>query len=342
MRRTSGIVLALAVLGCSEEHKAPVPAPAAPAKATEPEPAPTPRHRTELVAASPERGLSEYYYSGQLRTTLSETPSISPVLTTDDSMVVFLGSSDRSVRRYELASSRESVIARIPDIRDAPGGQRCQRDEPPPLESQVPADGGLRLSADETKACVELRERCGKVDVAARLVVDVGTGTASFASAGEEDPCTAASAEPEPTPGPYRVTRGHLYELHPDGSKTALLQVGDPAGSRELVSPTGKWQVFSDLLGSGEHGHRSLFMLDTEHGDIYSLAPGPWRPAIAPGNLLHLRDVETLSVVGASAVRWLPGHDILTVDTISVFPGAHIDDLGYVTAQASTKAANIE
>lgn len=337
--------MALLALGCRDNSDAPPPAPraatASPA-AVEPKPKVPARHRSELVAASPERGLSEYYYSGQLRETLSETPSIHPVLSADDSRVLFLATSDRSLRSYAFATGIESTLVTIPDIKEAPGGERCQRDEPPPLETQVPGARGLRLSADESTACIELREQCGAHEVTARLVVNLGARTAAFASGSDADPCTAPASEGAPTPGPYVVSRGHLYEVHATGERTALLQVGDPAGARELFSPSGKWQLFSDLIGASEHGHRSLFMLDTHNGSIYSLAPGPWRPAIAPGNLLHLRDVETLSVVGSSALGWLPGHDILTVDTIAVFPGEHIDDLGYVTALAHPKPENIE
>ena len=327
----------VAIPGCADGETT-APAQQRPPATVAKEKTPPPPHRSELVAASPERGLSEYYFSGQLRTTLSDTPAAHPVLTADDSKVYFLGVEDRSLRRFRFRDRNETVVATLPDITALPEAQQCRVGEIPPRQAQVRAWADVRLSNTETAASVTLREPCKGREVEVRLVVDLESGAVQAQESTTENPCQVPEAPPVVGAGPYRVEKGHLYQISTDGMATSLLQVGDPAGERELSSPSGKWQLFSDPIGTGGHGHRSLFMLDTEHGDIYSLAPGRWRPAIARGNLLHLRDVETLSVVGSSSVRWLPGRDILAVDTIVVIPGAHIGDLGYITARPPTAA----
>ena len=284
-------------------------------------------------------GLAQIGADGKVIKVLSKTPTSYPRWTPDHTALLFVSTAGE-LRRVELATGTETVIAKLPASITACPKVTIDRST---LHLQQAID--FIVDKAGTSACIQLSDRnIQMVNTSVMWTVDLASGkvqqkilVSDCPKKGNEavaweclsaDLAAAKAADPGPKPPPPPPVAKPFgisdHQLVSHGKAISELGTQHDFGE-ETISPSGKWALLGGNLAQGDYIHRELLLLDRDTGKIYPLPrdAGPWQPAIPAADLPRLDtwSDKTATAVGESTVEWLGDADLLLVDHLLVTPG---------------------
>lgn len=294
-----------------------------------------------FIVAS-DRGVREVGPDGKLLRTLSRRPAQHPRLTTDRRRVLYLPPSHAALRAISLDTGEDVVVAKLPSrfrsckTTDDPEGR-----EYPIQNLDVQEDSDFSVDAAGKGACLSLKDRnVNMLNLDVGLYVDLATGKVSHriefpseCTGKREIPSCARPAAAAPSAPaaafPYDLDKGRLVRREPDGKRTKLVKIGAGDFEAEPPSPSGRWAVLLGNRDEGDYIHFDALLLDRQTGKIFPLRSGPAK-ALSNGQLTgkDAASLGTAGVVGETTRRWLPGRDLLLLDSLLMIPGEKGVNLG--------------
>ena len=320
VKPTAGSAAAAAATG-SAESAAPI-APDAPAESSAPLALP--------LIIGDRFGLSLIDSDGKVLKQLSTTPTSHPRWTADHRALVFL-SERGELRRLELATGKETVIARLPAKLTPCEGQTIERTE---LRIQSDEDFAFNKRGDEI--CIRLQDRnINMADIVVAFRVELATGkvepTIEMSRCEHEAGSMPQGCHGDLPDGPSPPREARPYEIS-DGvlvhgaSRKKLGRARDY--HEEEISPSGKWAVVGGNLSNGDYIERDVFLLDRDTGKLYPLPESArkWPAPISTRQLGKLQawSGKTIMAVGETRILWLGQGDRLVIGQALIVPGVRI------------------
>jgi hypothetical protein len=307
-----------------------VPGPPASGSAAGPA-APTARQAPPELVTGGSSGLAVIDAGGKVTRRLSKTPTSHPRWTADRQALVFLADSGE-LRRFELATGKETVIARLPATLAPCAGKTIDR-----TELQIESDEDFAFEKGGGAICVRLQDRnINMANIIVAFSVALGTGKVTPTiemSECDHDPGAMLDGCRGELPDrhsrrneaarPFAISEGVL--VHGKSRRT----LGRSRDYREeKVSPSGKWAIVGGNLSNGDYIERDVFLFDRDTGKLYPL-PASTRtwPSPIPGRdlgKLPSWSGRTIMAVGETTILWLGPGDAVAIGQALVVPGVRI------------------
>jgi hypothetical protein len=303
------------------------------------EPAIDPAAPPRLLIANDE-GLHEYDLDGKRLTTLATGAAKSPRVLADG-RVVFLRNEATLELWMHTPGGETKRIAALPQRWN---GEACKAELGKPGEDFEPIDlqdsGDFRLDASKQEACIRLQDRNeNMVSFGVAVWVGLGDGTvrqqvttdlegecAKDEGAGQ---CYELPLERERPPAAatvfayaYESTTGKL--TGPEGSTASICRKGgdEPECAQvEERSASGRFELLSGEMDSGDYIYRELIVLDRQTGKLWAIGSGddPKLLAVEPGAVFEGIHETWQSFPGEADVRWL-AQDRLWIEGVLIDP----------------------
>jgi hypothetical protein len=280
-----------------------------------------------------EHGVLEVRSDGAVARELSKTPAERPRWSADRRRIFFLTRTE--LRAIDVEGGVETVVARLSgqvricvETPDFPKGHRVKLDE---LAVQADED----FTVDARAACLSLMDRnLNMMNVELHVRVSLPGGRVAFGLT--QPPCSAQPpCDPKPAPEEWSNELNPSFPYDVDDENQLIHR--EPAGGsvvakladyeRHRGSRSGRWIVLRGNVEEEDLIHACLLLLDRRRGAIYALRAGKAR-ALTRAQLRDVAKVETVGVVGETALRWLPGTpERLLVGRMLVEPGVRAVEL---------------
>lgn len=306
-----------------------------------PPPAPAPDTGPTLFVAG-EAGLQEVGLDAHVMRTLTRTPARMPRFVPGSTDLLFVAFEPFRLKRIGRDGQNERDVAVLrstftvcPDAIDVTPGQSYETSS-----LGIQSDDDFELDASGARVCFWLMDRnINMGDFRIELRVDLASGAVAelqelpdgCAPVGDPPPsCAPLAAPPAPAPPAdpprvYAVEEGALL-MRENGQTTTVVELDENDNFNEGPhSPSGRWVLIDGHLVQGDYIYRDVYLLDRHAGTIHPVRSGAWPAALTPAQLprLDAPEVPTMSIVGESSVRWLPGlgRDVLVIDALLITPG---------------------
>lgn len=295
-----------------------------------------------LLIGNDDVGLVEYDLDGKRLATLAPGPASSPRVLADG-RVVFLRDDPQLELWMHTPGGETKRIAALPQRWK---GETCKAEFGVPGEDEsllaVQAPGDFRLDPAKQEACIRLQDSNDNMaNFGVAVWVSLVDGTIRQApTLDEEGECApgevasycfelALESPSEPAPPgvfayTYEPTTGSLSG--PADSKVSICGGEGEAGESECAtveqrSASGRFELLSGQMDSGDYIYTEVFVLDRESGKLWAIASGddPRVFEIKPADVYAGLHSDWLAIPGESDVRWL-AKDRLWIDGLLIDP----------------------
>lgn len=290
-----------------------------------------------LLIANAE-GLHEYDLDGKRLTTLATGAAASPRVLADG-RVVFL----RPDAKLELwMHTPGGETKRVAELPQAWNGETCKAEigkpgqDVEPLALQAPGD--FRLDPTKQEACIRLQDRndnmvsfgvvvwvdLGEGKLRQQAMVDLEGECAKGEDAGHCYDFPLERPRPPATPAAF----AYSYESEtgklsgPDGSATTICREGGgECAMVEQRSPSGRFELLSGEMDSGDYIYRELIVLDRQTGKLSTIGSAPDHGLLAVEAKAVFEGVHGnwQLFAGETDVRWL-NQDRLWIEGLLIDP----------------------